>query len=109
MTDKYMCLRLDEDSQRILTKAKTERYTVDEGYQILLEMYKRLINIYDLFGMYDATPVKNRWCEIFDEVESEVISNYLGCIRELVVGVLDDYEHGKILPYSRRVEMEGEE
>ena len=87
----------------------TERYTVDEGYQILLKMYKHLINIYDLFGVYDTTPVKDRWCEIFDDVESEVISNYLGCIRELVVGVLDDYEHGKILPYSRRVEMEGEE
>ena len=55
----------------------TERYTLDEGYQILLKMYKHLINIYDLFGMYDTTPVKDRWCEIFDEAESEVISNYL--------------------------------
>ena len=87
----------------------TERYTLDEGYQILLKMYKHLISIYDLFGMYDTTPVKDRWCEIFDEAESEVISNYLGRIKELVVGVLDDYEHGKILPYSRRVKMEGEE
>ena len=87
----------------------TERYTVDEWYQILLKIYKHLINIYDLFGMYDTMPVKDRWCEVFDDVESEVISNYLVCIKELVVGVLDDYEHGKILPYSRRVKMEGEE
>ena len=87
----------------------TERYTVDEGYQILFKMYKHLINIYDLFGMYDTTPVKDRWYEIFDEEESEIISNYLRCIRELVVGVMDDYERGKILPYSRRVKMEEEE
>ena len=87
----------------------TERYAQDEGYQILLKIYMHLIHIYDLFGIYTTTTVTDRWSELFDEDESEHISMYLGFIRELVVGVLDDYEHGKILPYSRRVEMEGEE
>ena len=87
----------------------SETYTRDEGYQILLEMYTHLIHIYDLFGVYSTTSINDRWSEIFDEDESEHISMYLGFIRELVVGVLDDYEHGKILPYSRRVKLEGEE
>lgn len=87
----------------------TERYAQDEGYQILLKIYTHLIHIYDLFGMHSTTSVKVRWNELFDDVESEHISDCLGSIRELVVGVLDDYEHGKILPYSRRMKMEGEE
>lgn len=87
----------------------SETYTQDEGYQILLKMYTHIIHIYDLFGVYSTTSIKDRWSEIFDEDESEHISMYLGFIRELVVGVLDDYEHGKILPYSRRVKLEGDE
>ena len=87
----------------------SETYTRDEGYQILLKMYTHIIHIYDLFGVHNATSINDRWSEIFDEDESEHISMYLGFIRELVVGVLDDYEHGKILPYSRRVKLEGEE
>ena len=87
----------------------TKTYTRDEGYLALLEIYKHLIHIYDLFGIHSVIPVKDMWYELFDEDESEHISMYLGFIRELVVGVLDDYEHGKILPYSRRVKLEGEE
>ena len=87
----------------------TETYTRDEGYHALLEIYKHLIHIYDLIGMHSVNPVKDMWYELFDEDESEHISMYLGFIRELVVGVLDDYEHGKILPYSRRIKMEGDE
>ena len=85
----------------------TERYTQDEGYQILLKIYTHLIQIYDLFGMHSTTSVEDIWNEIFDVQESEHISMFLGFVREMVVGVLDDYEHGKILPYSRRVKMEG--
>lgn len=87
----------------------SEKYTQDEGYQVLLKIYTHLIHIYDMFGVHSTTSLHHRWCEIFDEDEIEHISMYLGFIRELVVGVLDDYEHGKILPYSRRVKMEGEE
>ena len=85
----------------------TERYTPDEGYRILLKIYNHLIQIYDLFGMHSTTSVGDRWDEIFDVQESEHISMFLGFVREMVVGALDDYEHGKILPYSRRVKMEG--
>ena len=87
----------------------TKRYTIDEGYTVLLEVYAHLMEIYDLFGVYSTTSINDRWSEIFDEDESEHISMYLGFIRELVVGVLDDIENGKILPYSRRCKMEGGE
>lgn len=87
----------------------TKIYTIDEGYTILLELYVHLMEIYELIGMNSMKPVKEVWSLIFDEEETELICNSLGNIRENIGGVLDDIENGKILPYSRRLKMEGDE
>ena len=87
----------------------TKRYTIDEGYTLLLEIYVHLMEIYELIGMNSMKPVKKVWSLIFDEEETEVICDSLGSIREIIGGVLDDIENGKILPYSRRIKMEVDE
>ena len=86
-----------------------KRYTIDEGYTLLLEVYVHLIKIYDLIGINSMKPVKEVWSLIFDEEETGLILDSLGSIREIIVGVLDDIEHKRILPYSLRCEMEGDE
>ena len=87
----------------------TKIYTIDEGDTLLLEIYVHLMEIYELIGMNSMKPVKKVWSRIFDEDETGLICNFLGSIREIIVGVLDDIENGKILPYSRRQEMEDNE
>ena len=87
----------------------TKIYTIDEGYTLLLEIYVNLMEIYELIGVNSVKPVKKVWSLIFDEVETRLICDSLGSIRELIAGVLDDIENGKILPYSRRHEMETNE
>lgn len=87
----------------------TKRYTIDEGYTLLLEVYVHLMEIYDLIGINSMKPVKEVWSQIFDVEESEHICDYLGNIREIIAGVLDDIENERILPYSLRCEMEADE
>ena len=80
----------------------TKRYTIDEGYTILLELYCYLMRIYELIGMDSMKPVEKVWSLIFDEVETRRICDSLGSIREIIAGVLDDIENDRILPYSWR-------
>ena len=87
----------------------TKIYTIDEGYTLLLEIYVNLMEIYELIGMNPMKPVKEVWSLIFDENETELICDSLGSIREIIAGVLDDIENERILPYSRRCEMEDDE
>ena len=87
----------------------TKIYTIDEGYTLLLEIYVNLMEIYELIGMNSMDPIKKVWSLIFDEAETGLICGSLGSIKEIIVGVLDDIENGKILPYSRRQEMEDDE
>lgn len=87
----------------------TKIYTIDEGYTLLLEIYVHLMEIYELIGMNSMKPVKKVWSLIFDEVETGLICDSLGSIREIIAGVLDDIENEEILPYSRRHEMEANE
>ena len=87
----------------------TKIYTIDEGYTLLLEIYVHLMEIYELIGMNSMKPVKKVWSRIFDEVETRLICDSLGNIREIIAGVLDDIEKEEILPYSLRREMEDNE
>ena len=87
----------------------TKRYTIDEGYTLLLEIYVHLMEIYELIGLNSMKPVKEMWSLIFDEEETGLILDSLGSIREIIVGVLDDIENKRILPYSLRCEMEVDE
>lgn len=63
----------------------TKRYTIDEGYTLLLEIYVHLMEIYELIGMNSMKPVKEVWSLIFDEDETGRICDYLGSIRPWVV------------------------
>ena len=83
-------------------------YTIDEGYTLLLETYVHLMEIYELIGLNSMKPVKEVWRLIFDEEETALICDSLGRIREIIAGVLDDIENGKILPYSLRCKMEAD-
>ena len=87
----------------------TKIYTIDEGYTLLLEIYVHLMEIYELIGLNSMKPIEKVWSLIFDVDESKLICDSLGRIREIIAGVLDDIENEKILPYSRRCEMEVDE
>ena len=87
----------------------TKRYTIDEGYTLLLEVYVHLMEICDLIGMNSVKPVKEVWSLIFDKEETRLICDSLESIREIIAGVLDDIENERILPYSLRCEMEVDE
>ena len=75
----------------------TKRYTIDEGYTLLLEVYVHLMEIYDLIGMNSMKPVKELWSLIFDEEETGLICESLVSIKENIGGVLDDIENERIL------------
>ena len=60
----------------------TKRYTIDEGYTLLLEIYVHLMEIYELIGLNSMKPVKEMWSLIFDEEETGLILDSLGSIRD---------------------------
>ena len=86
----------------------TKRYTIDEGYTLLLEVYDHLMEIYNLIGVNSVKPVKEVWSLIFDIEETGLICDSLGSIREIIAGVLDDIENERILPFSLRCDMEAD-